>query len=67
MVRLIAASNSAGGEGAASGGGYQGGGNSGGGYQGGGNSAGGGYQGNSGGNKDFTPVKKPARRFKKPE
>ena len=60
-----------GGEGAASGGGYQGGGNSGGGYQGGGNSAGGGggggYQGNSGGNKDFTPVKKPARRFKKPE
>ena len=59
--------HSAGGEGAASGGGYQGGGNSGGGYQGGGNSAGGGYQGNSGGNKDFTPVKKPARRFKKPE
>ena len=61
--------HSAGGEGAASGGGYQGGGNSAGGYQGGGNSAGGGggYQGNSGGNKDFTPVKKPARRFKKPE
>ena len=71
--------HSAGGEGAASGGGYQGGGNSGGGYQGGGNSGGGyqgggnsaggggGYQGNSGGNKDFTPVKKPARRFKKPE
>ena len=48
---------SAGGEGAPSGGGYQGGGNSG----------GGGYQGNGGGNKDFTPVKKPARRFKKPE
>jgi len=49
--------HSAGGEGAPSGGGYQGGGNSG----------GGGYQGNGGGNKDFTPVKKPARRFKKPE
>ncbi len=49
--------HSAGGEGAPSSGGYQGGGNSG----------GGGYQGNGGGNKDFTPVKKPARRFKKPE
>ena len=49
--------HSAGGEGTA--------GNGGGGYQGGGNS--GGYQGNRGGNKDFTPVKKPARRFKKPE
>ncbi|MDG1241103.1 MAG: DEAD/DEAH box helicase [Opitutae bacterium] len=51
--------HSAGGEGTA--------GNGGGGYQGGGNSGGGGYQGNRGGNKDFTPVKKPARRFKKPE
>jgi ATP-dependent RNA helicase DeaD len=32
-----------------------------------GGQGGGGYQGNAGGNKEFTPVKKPARRFKKPE